>query len=133
MLLVSSCRVPLRRPSLLPTCHFPHIPLPPSLIPVLLRPLLVLSLLLMLMRSVVSLRRGLFIGMLRSLLSWRLPLGLPPLSLLPLISLTFNSLLHEGLVWVRWWLRVLWYRFWFLFVLCVLFLPSFLVVLCSWG
>ena len=62
------------------------------------------------MGSGVSPLRGLFIGMLLSLLSWRPPLGLPPLSLLPSISLMYSFLLLRGLVWVRWWLRVQWFR-----------------------
>ena len=129
----------MRRPTLLLTCLFPHVPLPWSLLPVLLCPLLVLSLLFVLLVSGVSLRRGLFIGMLRSLLSWRPPLGLPPLSLLPSISLTFSSLLLKGLVWVRWWLQVLWCRVWFL--VCFLYRYSYLASLlffaagveCPWG
>ena len=105
-----SCPCSLFVSTLLRTCLSPLASLPLLFLLAPLPLLLALSLPSVLMGSGVSLLRGLFIGMLLSLLSWRPPLGLPPLSLLPSISLMSSSLPLRGLVWVRWWLRVQWFR-----------------------
>ena len=61
---------------------------------------------------------GLFFVTLPCLLSWRPLHGLRPLSLPPSTFLMYSSLLLRGLLWVRWWLRELWFRG--LFVPCCL-------------
>ena len=96
MLSFSSFGVLLRRLTLLWTCLSPlvsltrFLPLDPLL--------LVLFLKSVRMGSGVSLLRGLFSGMLLSLLSWRPPLGLQPQALLPSISdVQFSSSRGFGL------------------------------------
>ena len=106
--LVSFCVVSLRRLTLprvfLSLLEFLR------LLYLLLLPLLALSLLCVLMGSRVSRLRGLFIGMLLFLLSWRPLRDLPPLSLLLSVSPLYSSLPLRSLVWVQWRLQVQLFR-----------------------
>ena len=112
MLSVSSLGMSLRSLILRLAFLFPHSPLlrlPPLSLPLLLAVVLRC----VLMGFGVSRLLGLFIVTLLCLLFWRPLPGLRFLYLLPSAFLMFSSLLLGVSVWVRWWLRVLWFSFWF--------------------
>ena len=106
--LVSCCVVSLRRLTLL-RVFLSLLDFPLLGHRLLLLLLLTLYLFCMLMGSGVSQLHGLFIGMLLFLPSWMPLHGLPPLSLLPSISLMYSSLPLRALVCVWWWLQVQWF------------------------